>query len=341
MNKAEQIKQQHKELQEKITPENLRLLKQQSIKDKMFQYNNGALVELQKNINAALKPITESVSVWQKMFPENPLLESLNNLSENSLTKQLQKQLKLFDTLNNLDNMFPKYDWLKWNLPQYKPLYEYGLGLQAIQIKYTTPEIVKSFQSIRDLAIEIEKAKTEAENNFWYNLTVEEYDFEKEKDKEKITELEQKVIELEKTIEAYQLVISEQQPQPKAQKTLSQTLRPNITQSQIARLYEYMKGIFEATPEQWRALFSETEIQLSKPIKARAVADIVVLFHHLREREFVETSKYPSVLERAKAFLINDKIVTAKMINKPKSENYNFPLIGKNYDNISKAVASL
>jgi hypothetical protein len=150
-------------------------------------------------------------------------------------------------------------------------------------------------------------------------------------------ELQHENNNLTTTLETNYKYLNKEKPQKKP----VNTLKPNITEKQINLLSENLKGIFEATPEQWRALFSEKEIQLSKPIKAGRVADIVVLFHHLREREFIETSKYPSILERAKAFLINDKIVTAKMINKPKAENYNFPLIGKNYDNISKAVASL
>jgi hypothetical protein len=333
MNKAEQLKQQHRAIKAKITPEKLLELQEQHQR-------------LQEKINP-LGGLLESLTASTKAFQiKSPFAE----LANNPLLEQIIASTKIFDSLRvnhwtetifKINDIIPKIDFPKWDFPQHKPLYEYGLGLQAIQIKYTTPEIVKSFQSMQDLATEIHNAKTEAENNFWYNLTVEEYEFEKEKDKDKITELEQKIIEQEKIITAYQLIVSVQQPQHKAQKTLSQTLRPNITQSQIARLYDYLKGIFEATPEQWRALFHETEIQLSEPIKAGTVADIVVLFHYLREREFVETSKYPSVLERAKAFLINDKIVTAKMINKPKAENYNFPLIGKNYDSISKAVASL
>ena len=107
------------------------------------------------------------------------------------------------------------------------------------------------------------------------------------------------------------------------------------------RLYEGLKGIFTATPNQWRALFSETEIQLTEPIEASAIADISILFYHLKNNEFIEASKYPSILERVKGFSINGKIATSKQINKPKSENYNFPLIGKNYNNIDKVIASL
>jgi hypothetical protein len=333
MNKAEQIKQQQRAIKTKTTPEKLLKLQEQNQR-------------LQEKINP-LGGLSESLTASTKAFQiQSPFAE----LAKNPLLEQITASTKIFDSLRvnhwtetifKINNIIPKIDFPKWDFQQYKPLYEYGLGLQEIQIRFTAPEIVKSFQSMQDLATEIHNAKSEVENNFWHNLTVEEYEFETEKDKEKITELEQKIIEQEKIIAAYQLIVSVQQPQSKAQKPLSQTLRPNITQSQIARLYEYLKGIFEATPEQWRALFSETEIQLAKPIKAVAVADIVVLFHHLREREFVETSKYPSVLERTKAFSINDKIVTAKMINKPKAENYNFPLIGKNYDNINKAVSSL
>jgi hypothetical protein len=272
-------------------------------------------------------------------------------------SKPQQKAVKAKTTLNwqetafRISDIFTKINFPKWNVPQMnvpqiKPLYDYGLHLQEIQTRFTTPEIVKSIQSLNDWRNEIETAKTKAEANLWYNLAVEDYEFEKSRDKDKITELEiknaeayQRILEQEIAIKTM-LRLSNTQP-TKQQQAKPTTLKPNVTQSQIVRLYEATKGIFEATAEQWRAVFSETEIQLSEPIQAVAVADIAVLFYYLKEREFIETSKYPSIIERTKAFSINVKTVTAKQLNKSKSENYNFPHTGKNYIKIEKVVRSL
>ncbi|MDR2824138.1 MAG: hypothetical protein LBB41_02935 [Prevotellaceae bacterium] len=179
MNKAEQIKQQHKELQKKIIPEKLLKLQEQQN-------------ELRKRLNP-LADLLENITASTKAFQiKSPFAE----LAKNPLLEQVTASTKIFDSLRvnhwtetifKVNDIIPKIDFPKWNLPQHKSLYEYGLGLQTIQIKYTAPEIVKSFQSMQDLATEIHNAKTEAENNFWHNLTVEEYEFEKEK--EKITEL--------------------------------------------------------------------------------------------------------------------------------------------------------
>lgn len=117
-------------------------------------------------------------------------------------------------------------------------------------------------------------------------------------------------------------------------------LSPNLSLKQIRKLSEALADIFEATPKQWQALFSETEIQLSEPIKAFAVSDIGILLYHLKERNLIEATKYPSIIERTKAFSINDIPIKAKQITDLK-QNGNFPIIGKNHSKISKAVASL
>ena len=344
MNKAEQIK----TIKVKSTLE--KLLKVQEQQNKLRAKINP-LGELLENITATQKAFQLKSPFVE--LAKNPLLEQITASINSPILKLATQNQQLADSLRGnhwtetilrLNDILPKVDLPKWNLPNYKPLYEYGLRLQGIQTAFATPEIVKSFQSIHEYAEKLEAKKTEAENNYYHQITVEDYKFKATKSKDKITELEQKIIELERNSNEYLTTIktlSGLVAQPKNKKQPAQTLRPNIEVSQIVRLHNGTKGIFEATPEQWRTLFSDTEIQLIEPIKAVAVADIAVLFYHLHDREFVETSKYPSILERAKAFSINGKTVTAKQINKPKSDNYNFPYIGKNYDSISKAVASL
>jgi len=120
----------------------------------------------------------------------------------------------------------------------------------------------------------------------------------------------------------------------------AQTLHPNISKAQIRKLHDLLTNVFEATFEQWRTLFSEDAIKMETPIGASAVADVGILLHHLKERGFIEASRYPSIVENSKAFSVNETIIQAKQISDLKS-NMNFPMIGKNFDKIRKAVEKL
>jgi len=360
MNKDEQIKQQQKEIEAKTLSEKLLQLSEQ----------HSSLQEKIKPLGKVLENITDTQKAFQVKSPfaelaKNPLLENITastTIFQNSPIMEFAKQQRqLYESLQDshwtetilgLNNIFPKIGLPKWDFPTLKPLYEYGLNLQKIQTAFTTPEIVKSFQSMKDLANEFEESKTKVENEFYYKITVEDYEFEETKDKEKITaleaenekekaekeELRQRVLELEIAVRnMFRLSL---QPQAKAKQSPARTLRPNITVSQIARLCEEMKGVFEATAEQWRALFSETEIQLAEPIKAKTTTDIGILLFYLKEKNLIETKNYPSILERVKAFSIGGEIVTSKQISDTKQQE-NFPIAGKYYSKIEKAVTTL
>jgi len=118
------------------------------------------------------------------------------------------------------------------------------------------------------------------------------------------------------------------------------TLRPNITPNQIRKLHKSLNGVFESTYEQWCELFSESEIKMSEPIKANSVADVGILMHHLKENRYIETAKYPSVIERAKAFSVDKIPIRAKQIANTK-QNMNFPTVGRNFNKINRAVSNL
>jgi hypothetical protein len=140
------------------------------------------------------------------------------------------------------------------------------LRLQEIQIQFSTPDFIKSFQSLGDYANQLEESKKKVEDELWYNITVEAHkeDIEekdeiiKEKDDEnallrqELIERDKKEIEQERIIAAYQLIVSVQQPKSKVKGKEEHpgTLNPNITPSQIMRLCESLKGIFEASKEQ-------------------------------------------------------------------------------------------
>jgi hypothetical protein len=131
----------------------------------------------------------------------------------------------------------------------------------------------------------------------------------------------------------------------KPQKKPANTLTPNINEKQITLLSEKLKGIFEATLKQWRALFSETEIQLLEPIKAEAVADVALLLVQLHRHKFIKAKEYAAIIGRAKAFSFSGKIITAKQINATKERSDWWketpPIIGSNYSRINKSVESL
>lgn len=332
MSKTDQLKQQQKDIKAKTTPEKLQ--------------------QIQQNQKDLLKKVNPLASVLDSLTATQKAMQATNSLAE--FTKQqriLFDNLKLSqwqETFIMVNDILPKGDLFTTNKAleklSIKPYFEYGRALQDITNKFTTSEIVKTYQSVRDLGNDIETAKTEAENNFWHNLTVEEYEFNKEKDKQQIEKLETEKSEMQNRLKELEITLANMvrlsnNTKPKQPKTEPKNLKPNITQSQIAKLYEALKEVFEATPEQWRALFSDTEIQLFKPIEAKAVSDIGVLLHYLKERNLIEAIKYPSIIERTKAFAINGIPITSKKINDLKA-NMNFPTIGKNYSKISKAVAS-
>ena len=157
MKKAEQLKQQQREIKAKTLSETLLQLSEQH-----------------KNLQAKINPlgkVLENITASTTIFKNNPILEFTKQ------RRQLYDSLQgshWTETIIRLNNIYSKIDLSKWNLPNYKPLYEYGLRLQEIQTSFTTPEIVKSFQSLQDLANSISEAKAEAENNFWHNITVED-----------------------------------------------------------------------------------------------------------------------------------------------------------------------
>jgi hypothetical protein len=168
------------------------------------------------------------------------------------------------------------------------------------------------------------------------------YDIFKERQKE----IENNTISPSQFIdELARKIIETKQQNNKQPQRYAKTLNPCITTSQITRLYTGLQGIFEATPKQWTALFSETEIQIKEPIKAKAVADIALLLLQLHRCKFIKAKEYAAIIGRTKAFSFNGKPITAKQINATK-ERSNWwkdqtPIIGDNYTTINKAVTAL
>ena len=269
-------------------------------------------------------------------------LEAANNLREKlspiyGIIEKVSPITALARRLNNV----PKF---KNNLP----LYEYGLRLQEIQARIIAPETAKTIQSVRAMRERIEEIKreqTKAEDNLFYKMAIAEHELQRAADQRKANaekqELQEKVKGLEITVNTL-IALGYGQKQPK--QTPARTLRPNITKSQILSLYENLKGIFEGSLEQWRALFSK-KIQISEPIKAFAIADIALLLVQLYKHNLIKTKQYASIIGHVKAFSFEDIPVTAKQINATKERSdwweEESPVIGLNYSQINKAVTSL
>lgn len=282
--------------------------------------------ELQKQLNP-LSDFMEQITSASKVIQNN-------NQFVNELSKQ---QNSWQDTILQITSIIPKIDLPTFDYLKHNPLFEYAKRLKNIQEHFTQPDIIKTFDTFADYSDKIRKSKTEAEDNYWHNITIEEYESEISNYKDENTAQKEKIHELETTLKTLLGLL----PQPTAKRTTkpARTLKPNITQSQLAQLYEELKDIFQATTDQWRALFSEDNIQMPAPIKANAISDVGLLLHHLKENNLIETTRYPSIIERSGAFIKDDEIVKAKQITDLKS-NMNFPTIGKNHYKISQAVSN-
>ena len=300
------------------------------------------------NITTLHRRINKADSIREALKTNPDLLDKY--IVSNPLEKALkQPKLQSVISANSVEKIVQFFDFSKYKpLLFITPYIDYSVQLSCISTHYKSlveriekvNKPIKQISEIGKIYARLEEAKEEAENNLWHKLIMDEYNTERVESELKITELNTKIVKMEKAISSYKYIIlsglnEQKQPQAKVKNLL-----PNITTSQITRLYNGLKGIFTATPEQWKSLFSETEIQLSTPIEARAVSDVGILLHYLKEMRLIGYSNYPSVIERTKAFVVGEMQITAKKITDLKS-NYNFPTIGKNYSSISRIIQSL
>lgn len=220
------------------------------------------------------------------------------------------------------------------------PLFEYGLSLERILNNIAT--IPEPFKQINEFAQRVSNEVEEAENNYIYNLALEELEYETKRGAEltqQSAELEQRIKELEISLKT--ILTFKDTTRNKQQATKILTLKPLITFSQIVKLHETSQELFEATLEQWCNLFSEEIKEFEVPITvvSQYVSDVRVLFDYLKKRELIDVIRYSSILAKAKVFCFNDKIITAKQLNKPTEYNC-YPHIG-NYELIDNIVTAL
>lgn len=180
--------------------------------------------------------------------------------------------------------------------------------------------------------------KEAAENNYYHNFVVNDYEQELTTERAEKEKMQRRVYELEITLRE---ILKVKYVEPKATKTAILSLKPNLTPTQITRLSELTTGIFQATIKQWCNLFSENIQEFTEPIELTSsyLTDVRLFFEKLLQKRYIETNKYPSILYRSKAFSRNNDIITAKQINATKS-NSNYPYIG-NYDEINDIIERL
>lgn len=223
------------------------------------------------------------------------------------------------------------------------PLALYFKDMNAIATRIASIEI--TCHNVNNLYREFIEAKTEAENNFYHRLYVEEKEQEIAAKDEIIIKVNNRNAELETRILEYETAfrainrLTSTIPHPRTPAALS--LKSYMTPSQIARLYEDTKWLFTSTIDQWRNLFSENIQTFETPIilKSNFKADIHILFVCLKDRHLIDSHKYPSILERAKVFRTDGRIITAKQITKP-VEYTHLPNVG-NYDKIEAIIKAL
>lgn len=305
------------------------------------------------NNDGTLTKINETVSLRSELEKEN--IEQITKLSNDifSASRAIQDicvvppVFKFTDFNDKISNITHSY--LSW-LNDLQGFHDKIRGcfnwLGSVRLELPAENLFESMQQLHKSIEAIINEKKECENNIWHLLTEEELqkttkEFEKiKKEKEN---LEEKYKILKEEIGLAMLEYQEKKANKAiSTKTTIQTLKPNITIKQIEKIASDLSFIFQSSVNQWEDLFSNNIPIFEKSIvlKSKTLSDIAILFHWLKEYEFIENNNYPSILERCKVFTFHGEIITARQITKPK-ENTNFPDIGENYIKISEVVESL
>lgn len=283
----------------------------------IFEWQKG-VTELIDNITAPARKIRKIIGV------NNPIYEFR------------ERQQALLHTINIPAINIP-------GISNTTPLALYYAEMQAIATRILS--IREPYENIDRICREFENAKTEAENNYYHRLYVEEKEQEiaaKTKDlaeaKRREAELAARVYDLEIVL---RVMTNLKQSDTKPHKKAVLSLKPCMTPSQIVRLYEATKWLFTSTLDQWRNLFSE-DIQIFDPpivVTSKFKSDVRVLFYYLHEKSLIDALNYPSILEKTGAFSYGGKIITARQLHKP-TEYSNYPKIG-NYIDIEETVEDI
>lgn len=286
---------------------------------------------------------------------ENPMFKGLKDVTDliDNINAPARKIRKIVEG-NNLISEFVK--WQQALLPiinfstveipgicDTTPLALYYAEMQTIVTRIAS--VQATTDNINQLCREFENEKTEAENNYYHRLYVEEKEQEIATQKRDLAEANRREAESAKRIHELEIALrvmsSLAPPTPKPHKKAVLSLKPCITPSQIVRLYEATKWLFTSTLDQWRNLFSEDIQAFETPIAvtSKYKSDVRILFHYLLEEHLIDNLNYPSILEKIKVFSYEGKIITARQLHKP-TEYDNYPEIG-NYINIKQIASDL
>lgn len=285
--------------------------------------------------------------------PKMTILDIMNQINNpNNILNQLGKPLQIGKSIITPNNILNQLGAPLKISP--RPLFAskpkssieyYANDLWTISenINEATPT---SVEDINELAEAVARDKEKAENNYFKRLAAERSTVnnssckvENEQLREENAELRQQVKEYEKCINNISNILPKLQKQSNI-KPITLTLKAGLTPSQIVELQKGLQSVFDGTIEQWRALFFDSSIQLSTPIRIlQHKSDLAVLFYYLRENKFIERKNYASILEKSKAFYFEGEIMTAKKIGvAPQCDN--FPYMG-NFEVIELVVTAL
>lgn len=305
----------------------------------------------EENKNKPLQERIKKEDSFRESLRKNPkLIENIDGLSDiNKLEaisrKVWKKHIEPVEKVGRLNNI-GKIKEL--TLPE--PFADYIDKWKEIEFSYKnlSDKVTSSFQKFGDSVIqackkemdELARKKEEAENNPYYQILLEDNE-----------ELSIEIRELSIIKESLEILLSDklnEQATRKAKRSYykQENLSPKISKEKQNKLYNRLKTVFTATPEQWEALFSSEKIRMNKPIEAKANIDVGLFLVQLYKKGFIGTKEYAAIAGRTKAFSVRGKILTAEQITATKDrfpkwhEDVN-PVVGKNYEQINKAFLFL
>lgn len=241
-----------------------------------------------KNLTDILKSVTATQNkldqISRPMKQIEDLMRSVVPFGDNRLFD------KMIDQQNILKALLPN----PITLPPCSALGTYANELQSIAANFTKQNY--TFDNINKSLDKLIEDKETAENNYYHNFVVEDYERELDLKNKELAEQ----IEKTKDFETALRVMERLKPRPyKANAPNKLTLTSNLTATQITKLYKDTQGIFEATLDQWVNLFSEDIKEFEKPIKLTSanLADVSILFRFLRRLFTIEALSQQNKLE--------------------------------------------
>lgn len=241
-----------------------------------------------------------------------------------------------FDVLADLQNA-PLFKALS-NIQRWQRIFERNPMISMAKQGYVQSllKITNNMQKLNGVVQSIENDFNTAKNTFYCQLQEEELKAQEAE----IKELKAYIVGLELTIKAQAAKIGAKTPQ-QLKKNKYLTLCPNITPSQVAELWERLRGVFNCNLQQFSRLFDDFIKEDAPPIRARSIADAAALVYFLREYKIIQTPTPFAVLEKVRAFECNGRVITSKQYRHALDNKDLGGYIGKWFNIIETAIMEL